>query len=127
MLRTRSRTTVPLQRVRFDDIKPSKVLQSDVVCITNPVTKSDEEHVVNTFKEEVLIDPHLRSSDFDLEVQIRAGVQLKDCGKYFSPSSPEEYANVVGNLANYLSTLQSQDNLPDQVTPVELRQTETSE
>lgn len=95
--------TINRKRVwkRYVSVAPEekhKVLASDEVCVLNPVTKLEETHIVNTFKDEPIIDPKLRASDFSLEVQIRNGVQLKDCGKYFTPQTPEEYVNTIQNL-----------------------------
>lgn len=106
MLQTVSRSSVFLQKRKFQEPHVHKVVVPTTVCVKNPVTGFDEEVIVNTLKEEEFIDKHLRASDFALDVQLRSGVDLKDCGRYFTPSTPEEYVDVVSNASKYLQELQ---------------------
>lgn len=111
MQKTNPRTKVWNRPPEFDSIKKHKILVSDEVCVVNPVTKEEETHIVNTYKEESEIDSHLRASDFSLEVQIRAGVQLKDCGKYFTPENPEQYTELVAQLSDQINAQIAKENV----------------
>lgn len=98
MQKTIDRKKVWSRSPKFAPEGKHKVLAMDEVCIVNPVTKEEETHIVNTYKDEPVIDPRLREEDFSLEVQIKQGVQLKDCGKYFTPENPEEYAAQIADI-----------------------------
>ena len=106
MLRTVSRDVVHHQQRSYRPPIVHKIVVPTTVCVKNPVTQDDEEVIVNTLKEESFIDSHLRASDFSLDVQLRSGVQLQDCGRYFSPSTPEEYVDVMNNVSSYLQKAQ---------------------
>ena len=99
MQKTKPRNKVWERNPKFAQETRHKVLVPDEVAVENPVTKETEIHVVNTFKDEVVIDPHLRASDFSLEVQLKhAPDLLKDCGKFFTPENPEQYVDLIRNL-----------------------------
>lgn len=98
MQKTLDRKKVWSRNPKFAPEGKHKVLAMDEVCVVNPVTKEEETHIVNSYKDELVIDPRLCEEDFSLEVQIKQGVQLKDCGKYFTPQTPEEYAAQIADL-----------------------------
>lgn len=98
MQKTIDRKKVWSRNPKFAPEGKYKVLAMDEVCVVNPVTKEEETHIVNSYKDEPVIDPRLREEDFSLEVQIKQGVQLKDCGKYFIPNTPEEYAAQIADI-----------------------------
>lgn len=98
MQKTLDRKKVWSRNPKFAPEGKHKVLAMDEVCIVNPVTREEETHIVNSYKDEPLIDPRLCEEDFSLEVQIKQGVQLKDCGKYFVPENPEEYAAHIADI-----------------------------
>lgn len=95
MLVTRKRHQVFKRQVNFADMPVQKVLIPTEVAVLNPYTKEVEIQIVNTYIEENLLDSHLKASDFSLQIQLRNGQQLKDCGFYLSPSSPEEYNELL--------------------------------
>ena len=99
MLVTRKRHQVFKRKVNFADMPVQKVLIPTEVAVLNPYTKEDEIQIVNTYIEENLLDPHLKASDFSLQIQLRNGQQLKDCGFYLSPSTPEEYNALLHGFA----------------------------
>lgn len=98
MQKTIDRKKVWSRNPKFAPEGKHKVLAMDEVCIVNPVTKEEETHIVNSYKDEPVIDPRLCEEDFSLEVQIKHDVQLKDCGKYFVPNTPEEYAAQIADI-----------------------------
>ena len=77
--------------VKFRSFKRSKVETFKEVCVKNPTTKQDETVSLAVVQDEYVLPHNLRASDFSLEVQIRAGVQLQQMPNYLQPSSPEEY------------------------------------
>ena len=121
MLVTRKRHQVFKRQVNFAEMPVQKVLIPTEVAVFNPYTKEDEIQIVNTYIEENLLDPQLKASDFSLQIQLRNGQQLKDCGFYLSPSTPEEYNSLLhgfaGRLEEQLAKLhqpqQSSDPTPD--------------
>lgn len=117
MQKTNPRTKVWNRPPEFDSIKKHKILVPDEVCVVNPITKEEETHIVNTYKEESEIDSHLRASDFSLEVQIKSGVQLKDCGKYFTPDNPEQYTELVAHLSDEINSQIAKENVKSEPTP----------
>lgn len=119
-MKTFSRLGVFRRNVKFKPWQQYKVAVPTEVCIKNPTTGEDELHNVITFKEEPHIDPILKASDFALDVQIRHGVQLSDCGKYFEPSNPEEYVDMVSNMTSVLRDLSLKSS--DQVSSQEKKQ-----
>lgn len=117
MQKTFKRTRVWSRSPQFAPETRHKILQSDEVCVVNPTTKLEETHIVNTYKEESVIDPHLRASDFSLEVQIRAGVQLKDCGRYFTPENPEQYTDMIAHLSDQIQRQIAKENVKPEPVP----------
>lgn len=109
MLKTRSRLGVFNRPVKFREFFPYKIAVPSEVAVRNPVTGKDEVTTVLTFKEESVVDSHLRASDFALDVLIRqdAVKLLRDCGKYFQPSTPEEYMEIVSNFSSLLDSQKS--------------------
>lgn len=101
MLRTKSRDSVWHQPVRCREQRIHKVLVPTEIAVKNPSTGEDEFSVINTYKEENLIDSHLRASDFSLEITMRNPDMMRDCGKYFEPSTPEEYVDTVAKLSRH--------------------------
>ena len=100
MQKTINRKSVWSRSPKFSPEIKHKILTSEEVLVTNPSTKEDESHIVNTYKEESVIDSHLRASDFSLQVIIQhSPQQLKDCGRFFTPENPEEYVDMVASLS----------------------------
>lgn len=119
MLRTVPRSRVWLQPPKFDKQKLHKILVPSEICVKNPLTGIEEYQIVNTYAEEELIDPRLRASDFALDVQIRHDVQLKDCGRYLEPSTPEEYVETIRQLSNRIERETIIEYKPDPVKETE--------
>ena len=100
MQRTINRKSVWSRSPKFAPEIKHKILTSEEVLVKNPSTREDESHIVNTYKEESVIDPHLRASDFSLQVIMQhSPQQLKDCGRFFTPENPEEYVDMVASLS----------------------------
>lgn len=100
MQKTINRKSVWSRSPKFAPEIKHKILTSEEVLVQNPNTKEDESHIVNTYKEESVIDPHLRASDFSLHVIMQhSPQQLKDCGRFFTPENPEEYVDMVASLS----------------------------
>lgn len=100
MQKTINRKLVWSRSPKFAPEIKHKILTSEEVLVKNPSSKEDESHIVNTYKEESVIDPHLRASDFSLQVIMQhSPQQLKDCGRFFSPENPEEYVDLVASLS----------------------------
>lgn len=100
MQKTINRKSVWSRSPKFAPEIKHKILTSEEVLVQNPSTKEDESHIVNTYKEESVIDPHLRASDFSLQVIMQhSPQQLKDCGRFFTPENPEEYVDMVASLS----------------------------
>lgn len=83
----------------------SYTIQPSEVMVKNPTTKDQEKQTVYLQVEEQVIEPKLRSSDFDLQVQLDNKVNLTDCGKLFTPSV-EQYDMMFRGVANNLSMQQ---------------------
>lgn len=83
----------------------SKVAQQKQFIVKSPIDGSELEESVTVYVDEPQIDTHLKASDFALDVQLRNGVQLQDCPAYFSPSTPEEYYQIVTNASGYYRNL----------------------
>ena len=94
--------------VKFRSFNRSKVESFKEVCVKNPTTKQVETVSLAVVQDEYVLPHNLRASDFSLEVQIRAGVQLQQMPNYLQPSSPEEYGRMMSDVASYLSSQQSQ-------------------
>lgn len=106
MQKVNSHSVARQNRVSFMPKERYKVATTKEVAILNPSTKIVETHRIVTYDEEPTIDPHLKASDFDLDVQIRNGVNLRDCGLYFEPSV-EEYTNVIASLTSHINLSES--------------------
>ena len=102
MQKVLSHSVARLNRVSFMTKERYKVATTKEVALLNPSTKIVETHRIVTYDDEPSIDSHLKASDFDLDVQLRNGVNLRDCGLYFEPSI-DEYANVVAQLTSNIN------------------------
>lgn len=100
MQKTINRKSVWSRSPKFAPEIKHKILTSEEVLVKNPSSQEDESHIVNTYREESVIDPHLRASDFSLQVIMQhSPQQLKDCGRFFTPENPEEYVDMVASLS----------------------------
>lgn len=104
--------------VKFRSFQRAKVETFKEVCVKNPTTKQDETVSLAVVQDEYVLTHNLRASDFSLEVQIRAGVQLQPMPNYLQPSSPEEYGRMMSDVASYLSSQKSQALQSSIVPPV---------
>lgn len=100
-----SRSVCRCQSTNFRPYYKSFTIQPSEVMVKNPVSKASEKQIVYLKVEEVVIEPKLRSSDFDLQVQLDNKVNLTDCGKLFTPSV-EQYDAMFRGLSNNLSMQQ---------------------
>lgn len=99
------RTRVFLRVPRLPLQPPSYVLQHTVVAVEDPTSHEVVEKNVSLEVLEPQIDTHLCSRDYDLDVELRNGQLLKECPKYLSPSTPEEYVKIVRDASSYVRSL----------------------
>lgn len=114
MLKTKRRTAVFRQGFKFKPLDLYKIAVTIPVSVKDPSSGKIVESTVVTFKEEPLIDSHLKSSDFALEVQLRNGQQLQDCRPYLEPSTPEEFQSIMINGLSSISKLSQSVQEPRQ-------------
>lgn len=105
MLTTKRRTGVFRQGLKFKPLELYKIAVSTPVAVKDPSSGLIVEKSVVTFKEEPLIDSHLKSSDFALDVQLRNDQPLQPCRPYFEPSTPEEFQSIMLNGLSAISKL----------------------
>lgn len=105
MQKVLSRSACRCQCPTFRPHYKSYTIQPSEVMVKNPHTKDKEKQTVYLQVEESVIEPKLRSSDFDLQVQLDNKVNLTDCGKLFTPSV-EQYDLMFKGLARNLSLQQ---------------------
>lgn len=117
MLQANRRAGCLQRSVKFDAIQERHKFQSATpVLVKNPVSGLDEEQVILTMKEEPVIDSHLREEDFSLQVILRNSPQnLKDCGYYLQPSTPEEYSSMLSRFTHGLDDFVSSEQLKQQL------------
>ena len=126
-MRTYNRKEVFLQKLRFAKPFSSKILQRKNVMVKDPVSGLACETVVTSYIDEPLVDSHLKSSDFDLDVQLRNDVKLQECPSYLSPSSPEEYELLLQNHVNVLDRLSNLNVSNNQVQEPEVVESSKTE
>ena len=76
---------------------------STPISIENPETGELEQRFVTTFQKQQVLDSNLKSSDFDLDVQIRSGVKLEECQPYLKPATIEDYNKMISHIVNGVS------------------------
>lgn len=118
MLQTKNRLSVFHRSVKTEPQKKYYLASPQELLVKNPVTGNNEKRTTVLEREEPEIDKFLRVHDFDLEVQLQNEQQLKDCGYYLQPSTPEAYVDTVANLSSNLRDLISKQQTQQPVQEV---------